>query len=375
MWLKKNGNYNDEEIAKYAKTFNSLCKKNNITSFWWDTNFLVNRQEKWTFQKIIDAIMSCYTDWKEIKNQNNCEFESAENCVNNMKTGWNLGNTLDAYDYRCFFDEESNSWKEKINLSGLATETKWHMPKTTAEMIKYIKNLGFNAVRIPITWVGHLNNDNIIDNDWMNRVKETVDYVIDENMYCILNVHHDGGANGWVKACESSYNQFSSRLEKIYEQISKTFGDYDEKLLFGSVNEILDENSSWEEPTKNASFWEHKWNQLFVDTVRKSGGKNKERNLVVMAPAGKNSKIALEQFEMPSDSAKNHLIFEFHNYDPQSFCWHQNKEGTNYGETPLWNDEKDTKILESIFENLMPFAKKLNAPIICGEYAAWIKEL
>lgn len=366
--------FNDEEMAKHAKCFNQLCAKNNIVSFWWDTNFLVNREEKQTFPKVINAIMECYSDKKIIKN-NSTNFESAKFAVNNMKAGWNLGNTLDANKAFCEFNVEKNLWEETIKLSGLETETCWFMPHTTQEMIQYVKELGFNAVRLPVTWVGHLDENDVVDSKWMARVKEIADYVLKEDMYCIINVHHDAGGRGWVRACESSYNQYSNRLRAIYTQLANTFADYDEKLLLSGINEILDENSSWADPTPQASFWCDKWNQLFVDAVRATGGKNKERNLVVMGPAGKSSKIAMEQFNMPSDIVENHLIFEFHNYDPQSFCWPQNQDGSNKGETPYWDDEKNPKILEEVFENLMTFADKLNAPIICGEYASWPKKI
>lgn len=366
--------FNDEEMAKYAKCFNQLCAKNNIVSFWWDTNFLVNREEKQTFPKVINAIMECYSD-KEIIKNNTTNFESAKFAVNNMKAGWNLGNTLDANKAFCEFNVEKNLWEETINLTGLETETCWFMPHTTQEMIQYVKELGFNAVRLPVTWTGHLDENDVVDSKWMARVKEIADYVLKEDMYCIINVHHDAGGRGWVRACESSYNQYSNRLRAIYTQLANTFADYDEKLLLSGINEILDENSSWADPTPQASFWCDKWNQLFVDTVRATGGKNKERNLVVMGPAGKSSKIAMEQFNMPSDIVENHLIFEFHNYDPQSFCWPQNQDGSNKGETPYWDDEKNPKILEEVFENLMTFADKLNAPIICGEYASWPKKI
>ena len=87
--------YNDEEMAKYAKTFNQLCKKNKITSFWWDTNLLIKRDKLETFPKVIDAIMDCYKTHSPEAN-NTQQFESADAAVNNMKVGWNLGNTLDA---------------------------------------------------------------------------------------------------------------------------------------------------------------------------------------------------------------------------------------------------------------------------------------
>ena len=366
--------YNDEEMAKYAKTFNQLCEKNKITSFWWDTNLLIKRDELETFPKVIDAIMDCYINHSPEAN-NTQQFESADAAVNNMKVGWNLGNTLDAGKHRCTFNKEKNLWEETINLTGLSTETCWFMPTTTKEMIHYVKELGFNAVRVPITWVGHLDENNNIDSEWMNRVKEVVDYILEEDMYCIINIHHDGGGEGYIRSCESSYNQFNERVKAIYTQMAQEFADYGEKLLFSGINEIIDENTSWADPTPTASYWVNKWNQLFVDAIRATGGKNQERNLVVMGPAGKSSKIAMEQFEMPADSAEKHLIFEFHNYDPQSFCWPQNPDGSNKNETPYWNDARDSQILSAVFENLMSFKGKLNAPIICGEYAAWPKKI
>ncbi len=228
--------FNDEEMAKYAKCFNELCAKNKIADFWWDTNFLIKREQQQTFPKVIKAIMDCYSDFTLVTEKDENGFETAAASVHNMKTGWNLGNTFDAHKSGCSFNEQKNCWEETFVLKGITSETCWHMPRTTPQMIHYVK---------------------------------------------------DG------------------------------------------INEILDEKASWADPTKNASLWADKWNQLFVDAVRATGGKNKYRNLVVMGPAGKSSKVTMEQFNMPEDVCDNHLIFEFHNYDLQSFCWPQNREGTN----------------------------------------------
>lgn len=374
--LKENQQFNDDHIAKYAKFFNELCVKNHITSFWWDTSFLIDRVNKRCFQKIIDGIMCCYkgSEDKYCENQKEpLDMESAEESVRKMRVGWNLGNTLDANKCVAKWDSENNKWQESWNLLGLDTETCWFQPKTTKEMIHYVKKLGFGAVRVPVTWAGHLDSNNNIDDSWLLRVKEVVDFVLDEGMYCLINVHHDGGGAGWVRACESSYNQFAGRLESIYSQIGNAFKDYNQKLLFCGVNEILDENASWADPTDNASFWIDKWNQLFVDTVRKTGKNNATRNLVVMAGAGKSSIPALTKFHMPKDTVKNHMIFEFHNYDPQSFCWHQNPQGTNKGETPYWDEKVHGGIISKAFDDLLLNAKNFNVPIICGEYAAWPK--
>lgn len=368
---------NENEIAKYAKCINEVCKGFDIKTFWWDTSFLVDRKNLSCLQTVVDSIMDCWNDStyeKSVKEKNIFVEESAKDAIKKIRTGWNLGNTLDAHKYKASFDSEKNIWTEQLNASGLETETIWHQPHTTSEMICYIKKLGFNAVRLPVTWVGHLDENNKIDSQWMARVKEIVDMIMDQNLYCILNVHHDGGEKGWVRACESSFNQFSKRLVSIYEQICKTFADYDERLLFEGVNEMLDENASWADPTENASIWINKWNQIFVDTVRKSGGNNIARNLVVMAGAGKETVPALQKFKMPKDCVDNHLIFEFHNYDPQRFCWPQNPAGTLKDETAIWDSKFEDEI-KNKFSQLMSEAKKFNVPMILGEYGAWPKEI
>ena len=48
----------------------------------------------------------------------------------------------------------------------------------------------------------------------------------------------------------------------------------------------LDENNEWNKPSAAGLEYVNKWNQLFVDTVRATGGNNSKRNLVVMTYAG-----------------------------------------------------------------------------------------
>lgn len=373
--MEKIQKINDGEIAKYAEFFNRLCKKNKITSFWWDTSLLVDRKNLTCLDKVVKAIMNVFPEASYVKKSQGYVEEAASTSVRNMKVGWNLGNTLDANKYQAIWNKESQLFEEKYEAYGLSTEILWHEEKTTREIISYVKSLGFNAVRLPVTWAGHIDFNGRIAPEWMNRVKEIADYIIAEGMYCIVNVHHDGGAFGWIRACEKSYEQFSSRLANIYSQLGETFKDYDERLLFEGVNEILDENSSWADPSDNAKIWINKWNQLFVDTIRQTGGNNLTRNLIIMAGAGKSSRGALKNFKIPEDSAKNHLIFEFHNYDPQSFCWHSNPSNPDPDETPYWNEEKHTALLEKDFDEMLTALKEFNIPVICGEYAAWPKKL
>ena len=159
---KKTG-WNDEDVAQYATFFHSLCKKAGYTAFWWDCNDLVNRNELTCRQQIVDAIMASYPteEYSYTKTAEGFVEEDAATAVHNMKTGWNLGNTLDStsYDWK---REVSGSeeigwilkWGEKDSNGKVTTkafETAWGMPVTTREMIHYVKELGFGAVRVPVT--------------------------------------------------------------------------------------------------------------------------------------------------------------------------------------------------------------------------------
>ena len=200
-------------------------------------------------------------------------WETSFEAVEKMKIGWNLGNTLDTCNNIEFYGNP--------NSTPYDYEMSWGNPITTEEMIKTVKSAGFEAVRIPVTWYEHLDENNNIDEQWMARVNEIVDYVINEGMYCIINVHHDTGTDGWLKASYTDFDSKSERFVKIWEQISARFKNYDEKLIFEGFNEMLNDNGDWSNPGDDAFEVLNYFNQLFVDTVRESGGNNEYRNLIV----------------------------------------------------------------------------------------------
>lgn len=284
------------------------------------------------------------------------DFETATEAVRNMRVGWNLGNTLDSNS-----GDVNNMWIEAwTNRSPEAYETAWGQPVTKPELIKMFKEAGFNAIRVPVTWYPHMEatfnsvrwdnaknalttwdiaNDDIgtqIQEAWMKRVHEVVDYVISQDMYCILNVHHDTGASttAWLRADETVYGKQKARYEEVWRQIAEEFKDYDEHLLFEGYNEMLDTYSSWcfasfATPNQyNATVATSAYNainsyaQSFVNVVRGTGGNNAQRNLIVStygACSGSgtwNSHLAdpLKQMKLPDDQATNHIVFEVHSY-------------------------------------------------------------
>ena len=280
------------------------------------------------------------------------KYETAAVCVENMKIGWNIGNSLDS----------TGSWINKSDPKNF--ETAWGNPVITKELIHSVKESGFNAVRVPVTYLEKMDANGKVDEKWLARVKEVVDYVLAENMYCIINVHHDtgGGDEAWLRADSKMYkNGMSKKYAYLWEQIADYFKNYDEKLLFEGFNEILDKNSNWGGSNKDSYDTVNKLNQIFVDTVRKSGGNNAHRNIIVLTYGASSADSQVSGFKVPTDTAKDHLIAEVHIYDPSKFC---------NGEDKTW-DSADEKAVDTIFERLN---KKIitaqKVPMIVGEFGS-----
>lgn len=267
--------------------------------------------------------------------------------------GWNLGNTLDSY-----------SGTELGKNEGLSSETAWGNPKATQEMIDLVKDSGFNAVRVPVTWYNHMDSDYVIDKEWMDRVQEVVDYVVNNDMYCIINVHHDTGANGWLRASDTNLEEDKAMFAAIWTQVCAKFADYDEHLLFEGFNEILNDANEWVSPDSRAVEIVNELNQLFVDTVRASGGNNGERVLIVNTYcAGGNSQVT-KDFVLPADPAKDSLVVEAHIYQPYDFT------AEEFPEVIRWNEESVDSYLNNMY---ISFVQK-GIPVIVGEFGCVDKD-
>lgn len=283
--------------------------------------------------------------------------EKAYDAVENMLIGWNLGNSFDATgDWILQYTSGTNS----------DFETAWGNPVTPDTLMTKVKELGFGAVRIPVTWRYHFDEEGNIDEAWMARVQEVVDQALDADLYCIINVHHDTGADGWLRATEANFNENSELFAKLWEQIAEQFENYPDTLLFEGFNEMLDDNAEWNNPKAEAVAAINSYNQVFVDTVRATGGNNTARNLICCTYAASVSDISLKGFAVPEDSAKDHLIAEVHFYTPYEFV---TDEGVTWT-TPI-NEYTDyvEKSIDQVFSSLKTKMMTKGVPVIVGEFA------
>lgn len=274
--------------------------------------------------------------------------------------GWNLGNSLES----------------------TGSETAWGNAKTTKAMIDAVKAAGFNAVRIPCAWDGYIENTTTykIKDSWLVRVKEVVDYCVDNNMYTILNIHWDGG---WLEENPTTAKQaeVNKKQKALWEQIALYFRNYDEHLLFAGTNEVHMGDGST--PAQENFDVQMSYNQTFVDAVRSTGGKNAYRNLIIQA-FNTNIDQGVSYLKVSTDNVANRLMVEVHYYDPWQFCGLESDEswgkwaglwGADYkqyatgdlaGRAATWGEESYVK--DQFAKMKTNFVDK-GYPVILGEYA------
>lgn len=273
-----------------------------------------------------------------------------------MHLGWNLGNGLDVPD----------------------GETAWGNPPATPELMSAVAKAGFDLVRIPVTWARHTEPgpDYTIDPSFFERVSEVVGYAHSAGLYAVINVHHDG-ADGfagveWLTlndsqgdTTEENNAAVRAHFVAVWTQIADYFKNYGEELLFESMNEIHD---GYGKPDPRHFSFINELNQEFVNLVRKSGGNNARRHLVV---PGYNTNIehTLSGFKLPSDSAEHRLILSVHFYDPYLFTL-QGKTHTWGNASPGKDDWGQENYVVEQFDKLKTTFVDQGVPVLLGEYGA-----
>lgn len=155
----------------------------------------------------------------------------------------------------------------------------------TREYIKLLSDSGFDVIRFPITWTAFVddNNNYTIDKEYLDRIQEIVDWIIAEDMYVIINTHHDSSEYnldyGWLNLYNYS-EETCKKYERIWEQICERFQNYDEHLIFESLNEPR-YGSEWDPKTSGANDHLNDLQQRFYHVVRNSGGYNSQRYLML----------------------------------------------------------------------------------------------
>jgi len=279
--------------------------------------------------------------------------------VKNLHLGWNLGNTLEAHS-RIFTDPNDPAYLEPDK------ETAWGNPVTTQEIIDMVKAAGFKTLRVPVTWASHLGEspDYIIDEAWLNRVQEVVDYGYSIGMYVIINLHHDEPY--WFVPDKKHEEATTAQFTALWRQVSERFKDYDERLLFEAANEprVIDTLLEWGGGTMSERAVLNRLNAAFVETVRASGGSNAQRWLLIPTYGASYEPVPMRALKLPDD---DRLIVSVHAYYPRGFAFDNDLEDN------VFTDKVRKGIDKMMGQVYRTFVAK-GIPVFMGEFGASAKD-
>ena len=288
--------------------------------------------------------------------------------VEAMGPGWNLGNQLESV------------------TDNVPEETNWGNPVITEKLIQSVKAAGFKSIRIPVSYFAKIDDDKdyTIDSKWLDRVQEVVNYCIKNDLYAVINIHGDGYNTidgGWLLCNGKNQTEIKKKYKKVWKQIAERFKNYDEHLLFESMNEEFDD--SYSEPNKEYYQNINDYNQIFVDTVRKTGDNNTKRWLII---PGWNTNIDYTAgdygFKLPTDQYRDksidkeeqRIMISVHYYSPWDFCGGENGVITQWGNEADDPSKTSTTCDETYMKNQLNLMKTTFAdkgyPVFIGEYGS-----
>ena len=272
---------------------------------------------------------------------------TADDITENMTIGWNIGNSLDS--------------------TGYSGETSWGNPRVTQELIDTVKAKGFNTIRVPTTWYQNVTTTTdengkpvyTISEQWLQRVKEVVDYAYNQDMYVILNLHHEE----WINRSDfpTAYEEMSERLKQMWVQIATYFKDYDQHLIFEGMNEPRQTGVSYEWQG-NAECYEvvNKLDNDFVETVRSIDSPYQNtRLLMIPSYAASAYASSYSALDVPDD---DYVAVSLHAYTPYAFAMGDGDHTTFSG-----NYQSD---LDTLFSDIRYYFTDKDIPVVLGEFSA-----
>lgn len=295
------------------------------------------------------------------------EINEAQQLVDNMKAGWNLGNTFDASDCTWLTDP-------------MEYEAAWCGVKTTTQLIDEVKNAGFNSIRIPVSWHNHISGENnIIDAKWLERVTEIVDYCMEKDMYVIINIHHDN-SNQYIMPRYEYLEQSKKYLKDIWSQLAQHFKNYDNHLIFESMNEprLIGSQYEWWIDINNNECREaieciNILNQEFVNIIRGSGDNNSSRFITVPGYCASYDGVLNDYFKIPKDTVNDRLLITVHAYIPYNFALQGKWEAGNVN-TFDSNRKESTEVIDKMMKGLYDKFVSKGQPVIIDEFGARSKD-
>lgn len=247
---------------------------------------------------------------------------SSMELVAEMGIGWNLGNS---FDVRA---------KDK---------TVWGNPLTTSTHIRDVKEMGFETLRIPITWdYDQLSSSPYtIETPYLARIALVVNEALNNDMHVIINTHHDD----WIVPTNTEATRVKNRLSSLWTQVANYFKDYGDKLIFETMNEARLHGSpeEWSGGTQEGRDKINEYHQVAVDAIRATGGNNNKRHIMVSTYAASSNGNAMRDLVVPNNDPN--VIISIHSYFPWSFAGQE--DGTN-----IWGSDEEKGALDAELDRI-----------------------
>lgn len=290
----------------------------------------------------------------------NDEPNAAKRMARAMGWGWNLGN---------HFDTGANS-----DANGKPIDFQkpqwgfWDGAKPTETLYKNLAKMGVKTIRIPVTWGVWQVNDGkyTIDANYMEEVEKNVKWALAAGQYVVLNTHHDEYWQDIISAVtNASLNAtIEDRLNKTWTQIAEHFKDYDEHLIFETMNEVHDDSWGWKPGYNYSPVYKmmNEWNKVCVDAIRATGGNNATRWIGIPGFCA-NPSFTMGKVTIPNNDSR--IMVAVHCYDPFNFC----TEGSvqKWGHKYKGNDNDENQIRD-LFDKLKAHYVDNGIPCYMGEY-------
>ena len=188
--------------------------------------------------------------------------KNALELVNDMGIGYNLGDTFNC----CNAIEENYPNNEEIKLFGTTLPTK--------KILKEIRKNGFKTIGFQVLYTNHIFNNDKINPEWIQKIKELINLIKQLNMYLILSIKHS--KNFW----QSERRKAKKNYINFWMEIAKELIYYDDHLVLESMYEIgylkyLDNTYNYYDDK------DYLLSQDFINIIRNSGGLNIERLLII----------------------------------------------------------------------------------------------
>lgn len=266
---------------------------------------------------------------------------SSMDLVSEMGIGWNLGNSFDVR---------------------AADKTDWGNPLPTSTHIAAVKAMGFETLRIPITWNFNqqANAPYTIEAPYLGRIQLIVNEALKNDMHVIINTHHDD----WIIPTTANSIIVKDRLSSLWTQVATHFQEYGDHLIFEVMNEprLRDSPEEWNGGTQEGRDVINEYHKAGVDAIRNTGGNNSKRHLMISTYAASTSPNAMRDLVIPNDDPN--IIISVHSYFPWSFAG--KKDGPN-----IWGSDEEKATLDNELDKIRDrWIVGENRPVILGEWGS-----